>query len=129
MENELKKVFIFDDNQEILDLCALILEEAGYSVKTSTTSNDIIAQVIRFMPNLILMDNWLPDIGGIEATKAIKTHKLLNHIPVVYFSANSEISKLAAQAGANNYLSKPFDIHDLEEIVKKEINSAELSNT
>jgi two-component system cell cycle response regulator DivK len=112
-----KKVFIFDDNTDILDLCTLILEDAGYDIKTSATSNAIIDQVSAYMPDLIFMDNWLPDVGGIEATQELKKHPELKHIPVIYFSANNEVGKLAKQAGADSYLSKPFDITELEEMV------------
>jgi len=112
-----KKVFIFDDNTEILELCTLILEDAGYEIKTSVSSNQIVDQVQAYMPDIIFMDNWLPDIGGIEATQALKNHPELKHIPVIYFSANNDVSTLAQKAGADSYLSKPFDIVALEEIV------------
>jgi two-component system alkaline phosphatase synthesis response regulator PhoP len=117
-----KKVFIFDDNNDILELCTLILEDAGYEIKTSATSNDIVAQVSAYMPDLIFMDNWLPDVGGVEATQELKNHPELKHIPVIYFSANNDVKALAEKAGADNFLAKPFDIHAFEEIVKKEID-------
>ncbi len=113
-----KKVFIFDDNTDILELCTLILEDAGYETKTSATSNDIVTQVSAYMPDLIFMDNWLPDVGGVEATQELKKHPELKHIPVIYFSANNDVKALAEKAGADNFLAKPFDIQDFEEIVK-----------
>lgn len=113
-----KKVIIFDDNTDILDLCTLILEDAGYEIKTSVTSNNIVDQVAAFMPDLIFMDNWLPDIGGIEATQTLKNHPNLKNIPVIYFSANNDVKALAEKAGADTYLAKPFDIQLLEETVK-----------
>lgn len=109
-----KKVFIFDDNTDILELCTLILEGLGYETKTSTTSNDIIDQVANYTPDIILMDNWLPDLGGMEATKALKRHPDFQQIPVIYFSANNDIKLLAESAGADAYLAKPFDIDELE---------------
>jgi len=112
-----KKVFIFDDNKDILELCTLILEGAGYETKTSSTSNHIIEQVANYEPDVILMDNWLPDVGGIEATQELKRHPLYKDIPVIYFSANNDIKTLAETAGAESYLAKPFDIDQLEEIV------------
>lgn len=112
-----KKVFIFDDNKDILELCTLILEGAGYETKTSSTSNDIIDQVAGYQPDVILMDNWLPDVGGIEATQELKRHPVYKEIPVIYFSANNDIKALAETAGAESYLAKPFDIDQLEEIV------------
>ena len=117
-----KKVFIFDDNRDILELCTLILEGAGYETKTSSTSNDIVNQISSFEPDLILMDNWLPDVGGIEATQELKKHPKYKSIPVIYFSANNDIKTLAETAGAESYLSKPFDIASLEAIVKKHLS-------
>lgn len=114
-----KKVFIFDDNIEILELCTEILEDLGLEVKTSPTTNSVEEQVSNYMPDLIFMDNWLPDISGIEATKLIKANETLKHIPVIYFSANSNISALASEAGADEFLAKPFDIDLFEKTVKK----------
>ncbi len=116
-----KKVFIFDDNLEILELCTEILEDIGCNVKTSPTTNNVEKQVEEFLPDLILMDNWLPDISGIEATQLIKNNDKLKNIPVVYFTANSDISGLAAQAGADDYIAKPFDIDLFEDTVRKYI--------
>lgn len=116
-----KKVFVFDDNVDILELCTIILEDAGYDIKTSSTSNNIIDQVMTFTPDIIFMDNWLPDVGGIEATRALKAHALLKDIPVIYFSANNDVKSLADQAGADGYLSKPFDIEELEKIISKHL--------
>lgn len=114
-----KKVFIFDDNIEILELCTEILEDLGLEVKTSPTTNSVEEQVSSYMPDLIFMDNWLPDISGIEATKLIKANETLKHIPVIYFSANSNISALASEAGADEFIAKPFDIDLFERTVKK----------
>jgi len=118
---EQKKVFIFDDNTDILELCTFILEDAGYEIKTSSTSNNIIEQVMAYIPDIIFMDNWLPDVGGIDATRALKSDETLKHIPVIYFSANNDVMSLADQAGADGYLSKPFDIQELENIILKHL--------
>ncbi|MBB5635436.1 two-component system cell cycle response regulator DivK [Pedobacter cryoconitis] len=118
---EQKKVFIFDDNTDILELCTFILEDAGYEIKTSSTSNNIIDQVMAYIPDIIFMDNWLPDVGGIDATRALKSDEKLKNIPVIYFSANNDVMSLAEQAGADGYLSKPFDIQELENIILKHL--------
>lgn len=116
-----KKVFVFDDNTDILELCTIILEDAGYDIKTSSTSNNIIEQVMAYTPDIIFMDNWLPDVGGIDATRALKGHAQLKAIPVIYFSANNDVKSLADQAGADGYLSKPFDIEELEGIISRHL--------
>lgn len=119
MTPEKKKIFIFDDNLQILELCTEILDDLGCEVNTSPTTNKVVEQVTAFMPDLIFMDNWLPDISGIEATRLIKANAALKDIPVIYFSANTNISALAEEAGAEDYIAKPFDIDLFEEKVKK----------
>ena len=118
-----KKIFIFDDNLEILELCSEILEDLGCEVKTSPTTTNVEQQVLSFMPDLIFMDNWLPDISGIEATRLLKSNEQLKNIPVLYFSANSNIDALAAEAGADDFLGKPFDIDQFEKKKKKYVGA------
>lgn len=116
---EKKKILIFDDNVQILELCKEILEDLGCEIKTSTSTNNVLEKVRNYLPHLIFMDNWLPDISGIEATRLIKSESDLQHIPVIYFTANTDIRKLAEEAGADDYIAKPFDIDLFEEKVKK----------
>nr|MBC7614210.1 response regulator [Pseudopedobacter sp.] len=113
-----KTVLIFDDDVNILELCSIILTECGYHVEVSETSHDIIEKVTKIKPDAILMDNWIPDIGGIEATRLLKSHSEFNKIPVIYFSANNDIQTLAKKAGADAHLAKPFDLDVLENLMK-----------
>lgn len=112
-----KKLLIFDDDATILEVVSIIFEDAGYIVKISQTSHDIIEKVEEFLPQLILMDNWIPNIGGLEATKLLKNHPLYSKIPVIYMTANNDISALAEEAKADDYIAKPFDLESLEEKV------------
>lgn len=116
-----KKVLIFDDDEDILAICTYILEEQGWEVSTFSNCNNIIEKVKSIMPDVILMDNWIPDSGGIIATQTIKQQERLKNIPVVYFSANNDIKTLAQQAGADSFLAKPFDLEELENIVNHAI--------
>ncbi len=118
-----KTVLLFDDDINILEVCTIILEECGYTVAISETSHDIIEKVTAIRPDIILMDNWIPDIGGIKATQLLKQHPDFKHIPVIYVSANSDIHILAQQAGADTYLEKPFNLDDLEGIVSQVLNN------
>jgi len=112
-----KKIIIFDDDEDILSVCTYVLEEQGWEVHVFTDCNQIIDKVTSVMPDVILMDNWIPDTGGIVATQTLKSNDTLKHVPVVYFSANSDIQLLAKQAGAEAYLAKPFDLEDMERII------------
>ncbi|MDB5287446.1 MAG: response regulator receiver protein [Mucilaginibacter sp.] len=117
MNNKTKKIVIFDDDEDILSICSYILEEQGWEVYTFTDCNNIVEKVLAIYPDVILMDNWIPDAGGIIATQTLKKDDQLKNIPVVYFSANSDIQLLADHAGAETYLAKPFDLEELERVI------------
>ena len=117
MNNPSKKIVIFDDDEDILSICSFILEEQGWEVFAFTDCNKITEKVSAILPNVILMDNWIPDDGGIIATQTLKKSEDLKNIPVIYFSANSDIELLANHAGAETYLAKPFDLEELERVI------------
>ncbi|WP_312398724.1 response regulator [Sphingobacterium sp.] len=116
-----KTVLIFEDDTIILEVITVVLTDLGFHVEVSETSHDIIQKVESTKPDIILMDNWIPNIGGVEATRLLKDDDRFKHIPVIYVSANNDIESLAARAGADDFLAKPFDLDDLENIVKKYI--------
>lgn len=119
MEYGKKKILVFDDEKAILDVFTIIFGENGYHVEISETSHDILERVTDFRPDLILMDNWIPNIGGIEALKLLKQNEDFREIPVIYISANSDIISLAKKAQADDYIAKPFDLLALETMVEK----------
>ncbi|MCC3214502.1 response regulator [Chryseobacterium sp. X308] len=116
-----KKILIFDDEAAILEVITIIFEENGYDVRISETSHDILEKVAYYQPDVILMDNWIPKIGGVEATKLLKSTEEFKHIPVIYVTANNDIVALASEAKADDYVSKPFNLDDLEAMVAKHL--------
>ncbi len=120
-----KRVLIFDDEKSILEVIFIVLNDLGYDVEVSETADDIIQKTTEFRPDVIIMDNWIPVIGGVEATKLLKNHPDFKHIPVIYITANNDIASLAREALADDYVGKPFDLEDLESKVLKWINLSE----
>ncbi|GAA5089223.1 hypothetical protein GCM10023210_13770 [Chryseobacterium ginsengisoli] len=116
-----KKILIFDDDKTILEVITIIFEENGYQVEISETSHDILEKVAQFQPDVILMDNWIPKIGGVEATKLLKNNEEFKNIPVIYVTANNDIVALAEEAQADDYVAKPFNLVDLEDKVAQYI--------
>lgn len=108
---------LFDDDEDIQSICQYILEEDGWEVKVFGDCVDIVTRVKDFLPHVILMDNWIPQDGGITASHEIKAVPEIAGIPVIYFSANSDIQQLAKTAGADMILAKPFDLEALRQIV------------
>ena len=113
---------ILDDDPDILQICSIVLKKKGFDVSTMNTSNQVLDQVRTYQPNVILMDNWIPGPGGIEATRILKLNPETHDIPVIFFSANSNVTQLAREAQADYFLQKPFDITELEAIVQMAIN-------
>ena len=118
-----KKVMIYDDDTDLLEVCTLILQSKNFDVITKDRCNAILDDLGIHKPDVILMDNWIPDHGGVKATRLIKASEQFNHIPVIFFSANNDVSEMAVEAGAEYYLQKPFDITELESIVVNAVNA------
>jgi DNA-binding response OmpR family regulator len=117
----LGRILIFDDDTDLLEVCSIVLRSKNYEVYGCHKCNDIVREVKSFLPNVILMDNWIPDSGGVKATRLIKEDNMLKSIPVIFFSANDRVQDLATEAGAEFFLQKPFEIDELENVVSKAI--------
>ena len=115
------RVMIFDDYTDLLEVCSIVLKTKNYIVIGINKCSDIVHEVKSFSPNVILMDNWIPDVGGVKATQLLKNNPELKSIPVIFFSANDRVKDLALEAGAEFYLQKPFEIEELETAVSKAI--------
>ena len=113
-----KCILIFDDDPEILTVCKIILEQRNYKVETRPFCDNIIEDISHAKPDIILMDLWIPMIGGEEAVNLIKNNPGTVHIPVILFSANTDINNIARRANANGFLRKPFEINALLQIVE-----------
>lgn len=112
---------ICDDNEDILEVSSVILTMKGYEVKTITHSNDLFTAIDKSKPGIILMDLGIPEIGGAAATKQLKSTESTKNIPVLLFSANPDIAKIAIECGADGFLSKPFEIENLEKAIEQAI--------
>jgi DNA-binding response OmpR family regulator len=115
----MKKILICDDDEGILEVCKIILQENGYKVIVSDNYDQICQFAIAQRPDLILMDLWMPGIGGKETTKILKKNISTSKIPVIIISASKSALKDTIEAGADECLQKPFNITDLEKAVAK----------
>jgi DNA-binding response OmpR family regulator len=116
-----KGVLICDDDEGILEVTRIILQSKGFQVETLSNSEMIYQKIDEFKPDLILLDLWMPVLSGEEITRTLKSDKNYSQIPIIIFSANKDTKKVAQEIGADDYLSKPFNIEELETIVEKNI--------
>lgn len=114
-------ILIYEDDQEIMLLCKTILKKDKYRVETRSRIDDVIGDIDALKPDLILMDLWIPEIGGEKATALIKENSATSNIPVLLFSANTDIKEICKKVNADGYIQKPFDISTLKAIIKKNI--------
>ncbi len=113
------KILIAEDERDIRDLVAFTLGFAGHQVVAVGNGEEAIVAARKEMPDLILMDVRMPRMTGYEACERMKADPQLEKIPVVFLSAKGQESEIRTgmQAGAAEYLLKPFAPADLTERV------------
>lgn len=121
-----KRILVFEDDPSVLEVIKIVLEEVGYMVEASLISHNIITKVENFLPDLILMDAMIPEIGGVEAIKLLRKNDLHQNIPVILMTASLEIKSLAKKAGIKHYIAKPFDLEEFENLVKVQLENTDL---
>ncbi|WP_118973072.1 response regulator [Taibaiella koreensis] len=111
--NSPKQIMVADDDSSILDMVGSMLEFAGYSVVHSPTA--AMALTPQRLPDLFLLDVWIAGADGREVCRQLKKQEHTRDIPVILFSASRGIEDSARRAGADDFLSKPFQMTDLLE--------------
>ena len=116
-----KKILLADDEEDIKTVIKLYLESKGYDVVTSYDGLDTLDKVKAEKPDLILLDIMMPVINGFEVCKQLKADENTSHIPIVMLSAASQADSVerAIEAGALDYIVKPFEPPRIEAILKK----------
>jgi len=112
-----KKILIVDDESAILQTLRFNLERNGYAVATAGDGRSAVALAASDRPDLIIMDIMLPVLDGIEACKEIRK---TSGVPIIMLTArDQEIDKvLALELGADDYVTKPFSLHEFLARVK-----------
>jgi CheY-like chemotaxis protein len=111
---EMKKgnVLVFEDSLLSMKLIKTVLESDNYTVLEARNAQQGIEMARKHQPDIILMDIQLPDMGGLEATRLIKSDPALKDIPVVAVTAAAmrDDIKQALSAGCVGHISKPIDV-------------------
>ena len=108
------RILIVDDDLAILEALDIMLQDAGYETETSTKNGEYVDQSLKMQrPDLIVLDILLSGHDGRAICKKLKSREATRHIPVILVSAHPNAEKSAFEAGADDFLAKPFDIDDL----------------
>lgn len=118
-----KKVLVIEDYPATSRMIAEVLEMEGITVVIEADGRDGLTRAVTEKPDLILLDIMLPTMSGLEVCSGLKNNPETKDIPVIMVSvkAADEDIKAGLARGANGYISKPFDLFKLLEIVKKQL--------
>ncbi len=118
--NSKKKIVVADDDPAILDALSWLLEDEGYCV--NRTCNEETKQVIlEENPDLLLLDIWMSGVDGRDICRELKSKSPTNKIPIIMISASKDAEKSAVNAGADDFIAKPFEIDELLSKIKQYI--------
>jgi two-component system, OmpR family, alkaline phosphatase synthesis response regulator PhoP len=119
-----KKILIVDDEMDLVETVRFPLEMEGYDVLVSHNGEDALNQARKENPDLILLDLMLPNLDGYKVCRLLKFDDRYKHIPILMLTAKSQEKDkaLGMETGANEYITKPFDIRDLLKKVKAYLN-------
>ncbi len=113
-----KKILITDDDEGVQDIFKLIFERAGYDVQVYGEAMSILENNY-IHPDLFVLDRQLSGQDGLKVCRFLKSQNTTKNIPVIIVSATPGIGKLAEEAGADDFIEKPFQIKDLLSVVEK----------
>ena len=104
------KIFIVEDDENIVELLGDELRQWGYETKAVKDFNDVANEIGRYNPNLVLMDITLPYYNGFYWTQKIRQN---SNVPIIFISShNNQVDMVSAmQFGADDYITKPIDIN------------------
>jgi len=109
-----QNILVVDDDRDSLKLIGLMLQRRGYQITVAQTGAQALVKAEGESPDLIILDVMMPDIDGYEVCRRLRANPQTAHLPVIMFTAKTQVTDKVAgfQAGADDYLTKP--IHPAE---------------
>src|SRR6187551_2123397 len=109
------RILIIDDAPANIQTLSSILKERGYNINIATNGRQGLEVLERIRPDLILLDIMMPEMDGFEACRRIKASTAWRDIPIIFLTAKTDTADIvrAFDLGAVDYVSKPFNAHEL----------------
>jgi len=114
-KNQPKRILVVDDEPDVTELVSYRLRKEGYEVQVINDPLLIMGKAREFNPDLFLLDIMMPDLDGIKICRMLRADRTLSGVPVVFLTARGETEDRikGLETGADDYISKPFDIKEL----------------
>lgn len=121
------KILIIDDEVDLVETIRFSLELEGFQVLAAHNGEEGLNLARKEKPDLILLDLMLPKIDGYKICRLLKFDEKYKHIPILMLTARSQEKDrlLGLETGADEYITKPFDLPDLINKIKKYFSSPE----
>lgn len=120
---EKKKVLIVDDEPDIVESLKFALELEGIECIVAQAGEDALLMARHAKPDLILLDIMLPKMNGYKVSRLLKFDQAYKHIPIIMLTARAQEKdrEVGIETGADEYVTKPFAMGELVELVKRYI--------
>ena len=117
MVQDNRQILIVEDDEDTAEVVCTLLNEAGYNAVSVERGEDALNEIASTSPDLVLLDLNLPDINGLDVLKQVREHSFLPMIVLSGFARERDKVN-ALEAGADDYLAKPFSPDELVARVK-----------
>ncbi len=117
----MKKILIVDDETDIVESLKFVLDASGYSCYTAFNGEDGLKLAKELVPDLMILDVMMPKINGYKISRLLKYDNKYKNIPILMITARSqeEDKLIGEETGADEYITKPFDLDDVLKTVDK----------
>jgi PleD family two-component response regulator len=124
------RILVVEDDFDISNMLRIYFSGQGYDVQVAPRGGDALTLTRKQLPQLIVLDIMLPDMNGYDVCRELRSTTRTSHIPIIFLTQKDERSdKIAGlELGADDYITKPFDIEELKLRVKNQIDRAERDN-
>ncbi len=108
------RIFVVDDDTQMLSLIGQLLEREGYLVSTATSAEQVLAAIERETPNLFIIDAVLPGMDGMKLCHQLRKHPKVAHLPIIFITGHDSPCTIAdaLEAGADDFVRKPFIVRE-----------------
>ena len=106
----IKRIHVLEDDEDIRYIIGVLLKDEGYELQLSSSFAELKSKLRDSVPDLFILDVMIPDGDGADICTDLKSDPFTKHIPIIVMSANDQNKQKSIEAGANDYISKPFDI-------------------
>jgi CheY-like chemotaxis protein len=123
-----KKILIAENDPDIRFILDILLKEAGYHVQILPEGSSIVERRAD-IPDLYILDKDLPLIDGLAICKYLKLKNETRNIPIIMISAYHKLKQKAKDAGVNEFVEKPFDVHTFLRMIERCIDGHSLQKS